>query len=391
MNNLSYHKAIALLHKVSTDNGFLASAENTSNYQRVWARDGVICGLAALASADEKLIATFKSTLETLANNQHKIGTIPSNVLLSNENNEVSYGGLAGRVDAVTWFIIGICQYAKHQNQPEFVQKYQTHIEKALQLLNAWEFNNKDLVYVPLSGNWADEYITDGYVLYDQLLRIWALKSYNHFAKSEIISQKIQDITNQVETNFLPNSKEEKYHERAYNEVNFQDYLPCSFSPSGYKTQFDAFANALVVLLDVGNEETQTKILNHTSKVAGETKLGLVPAFWPPVFPEDEHWNLLKNNCKYEFRNFPYEFHNGGSWSMVNGFVGLAFLSKNLTIEATTLLEKINAANAVADYSFYENFNTNTQEPNGVAYCAWSAAASVLLEQSLHHNFKLLF
>lgn len=391
MNNLSYHKAIALLHKVSTDNGFLASAENTSNYQRVWARDGVICGLAALASADEKLIATFKSTLETLANNQHKIGTIPSNVLLSNENNEVSYGGLAGRIDAVTWFIIGICQYAKLQNQPEFVQKYQTHIEKALQLLNAWEFNNKDLVYVPLSGNWADEYITDGYVLYDQLLRIWALKSYNHFAKSEIISQKIQDITNQVETNFLPNSKEEKYHERAYNEVNFQDYLPCSFSPSGYKTQFDAFANALVVLLDVGNEETQTKILNHTSKVAGETKLGLVPAFWPPVFPEDEHWNLLKNNCKYEFRNFPYEFHNGGSWSMVNGFVGLAFLSKNLTIEATTLLEKINAANAVADYSFYENFNTNTQAPNGVAFCAWSAAACVLLEQSLHHNFKLLF
>ena len=391
MNNLSYHKAIALLHKVSTDNGFLASAENTSNYQRVWARDGVICGLAALASADEKLIATFKSTLETLANNQHEIGTIPSNVLLSNENNEVSYGGLAGRVDAVTWFIIGICQYAKHQNQPEFVQKYQTHIEKALQLLNAWEFNNKDLVYVPLSGNWADEYITDGYVLYDQLLRIWALKSYNHFAKSASISQKIEEITNQVETNFLPNSEGEKYHERAYKEVDFQDYLPCSFSPSGYKTQFDAFANALVVLLDVGNEETQTKILNHTSKVAGETKLGLVPAFWPPVFPEDEHWNLLKNNCKYEFRNFPYEFHNGGSWSMVNGFVGLAFLSKNLTIEATTLLEKINAANAVADYSFYENFNTNTQAPNGVAFCAWSAAACVLLEQSLHHNFKLLF
>ena len=391
MSNVSYHKAIALLHQVSTKNGFLASAENTSNYQRVWARDGVICGLAALASADEKLIATFKSTLETLANNQHEIGTIPSNVLLTEEENEVSYGGLAGRVDAVTWFIIGICQYAYHQKKPEFVQKYQNHIEKALQLLNAWEFNNKHLLYVPLSGNWADEYITDGYVLYDQLLRIWALKSYNYFAKSEMISQKIQDVFQQVEANFLPNSESEKYHERAYNEVNFQDYLPCSFSPSGYKTQFDAFANALVVLLDVGNEETQTKILNHTSKVAGETKLGLVPAFWPPVFPEDEHWNLLKNNCKYEFRNFPYEFHNGGSWSMVNGFVGLAFLSKNLTIEATTLLEKINAANAVADYSFYENFNTNTQAPNGVAFCAWSAAACVLLEQSLHHNFKLLF
>ena len=63
MSNVTFHKALALLHQVSTKNGFLASAENTSNYQRVWARDGVICGLAALASADEKLIATFKNTL----------------------------------------------------------------------------------------------------------------------------------------------------------------------------------------------------------------------------------------------------------------------------------------------------------------------------------------
>lgn len=398
MFDVSYSKALALLHKVSTENGFLASAENTSNYQRVWARDGVICGLAALASADEKLIATFQLTLETLAEKQHEIGTIPSNVLIADDAKEVSFGGLAGRVDAVTWFVIGICQYAYHQNKPEFVQKYQTHIEKALQLLNAWEFNNKHLLYVPLSGNWADEYLTDGYVLYDQLLRIWALKSYNHFVSKSEIAEKIDKITEQIEINFTPHSKvlmEEMglklYHERAYDAVNFQDYLPCSFSPSGYKTQFDAFANALVVLLGIGNPTTKTKILNHASKLAAETKLGLVPAFWPPVFPEDEHWNLLKNNCKYEFRNYPYEFHNGGSWSMVNGFVGLAFLSNHQTSEAALLLEKINAANAVADFSFYENFNTNTQAPNGVAFCAWSAAASVLLTQSLHQNFKLLF
>lgn len=391
MSNVSYHKAIALLHQVSTKNGFLASAENTSNYQRVWARDGVICGLAALASADEKLIATFKNTLETLADNQHEIGTIPSNVLISEDKTEVSYGGLAGRVDAVTWFIIGMCQYASHQNEPEFVVKYKTHIEKALALLNAWEYNNKHLLYVPLSGNWADEYITDGYVLYDQLLRIWALKSYNLFVKSAVLAKKIEDITHQIESNFLPNSKQEKYHEKAYQDLVFNKYLPCSFSPSGYKTQFDAFANALVVLLKIGTKETQNQILEFTSNLASETKLGLVPAFWPPVFQEDEHWNLLKNNCKYEFRNFPYEFHNGGSWSMVNGFVGLAMLSQNQTENAAHLIEKINQANAVDNFSFYENFNTDTKAPNGVAFCAWSAAATVLIHQSLHNNFKLVF
>lgn len=390
MNNSAYQKAIALLHEVSTENGFLASAENTSNYKRVWARDGVICGLAALASGDEKLIATFKNTLETLAQHQHNIGTIPSNVFFSEDKIEVSYGGLAGRVDAVTWFVIGVCQYVYYTNDIAFLDKNKVAIEKCLSLLDAWEFNNKHLLYVPLSGNWADEYITDGYVLYDQLLRIWALRSYNHFAKETQLSEKIVNIKNQVEVNFQPNTIGEKFHERAYNELEFKGYMPSSFSPSGYKTNFDAFANSLAVILNIGTDAMQNSILHHATTLASETKLGLVPAFWPPIFERDEHWNLLKNNCKYEFRNFPYEFHNGGSWSMVNGFLGLALLSKSETKNATTILNKIQDANALGNYSFYENFNTNTEAPNGVSFCAWSAAAEVLLQQSLNTNFKLL-
>ncbi len=390
MNNSAYQKAIALLHEVSTENGFLASAENTSNYKRVWARDGVICGLAALASGDEKLIATFKSTLETLAQHQHKTGTIPSNVFFSEDKIEVSYGGLAGRVDAVTWFVIGVCQYVYYTKDVAFLEKNKVAIEKCFALLDAWEFNNKHLLYVPLSGNWADEYITDGYVLYDQLLRIWALRSYNHFANETQLSEKIDSIKNQVEVNFQPNVIGEKFHERAYNELDFKGYMPCSFSPSGYKTNFDAFANSLAVILNIGTDAMQNNILHHATKLASETKLGLVPAFWPPIFESDEHWNLLKNNCKYEFRNFPYEFHNGGSWSMVNGFLGLALLSKSEREKATTILNKIQEANALGNYSFYENFNTNTEAPNGVSFCAWSAAAEVMLQQSLNTNFNLL-
>lgn len=390
MNNTSYHKAIELLHKVSTPNGFLASAENTSNYKRVWARDGVICGLAALASGDEKLITTFKNTLETLAKNQHEIGTIPSNVFLADDKKDISYGGLAGRVDAVSWFILGVCQYAIYKVDSSFVTKYNAEIEKCFDLLDAWEFNNKHLLYVPLSGNWADEYITDGYVLYDQLLRIWALRSYNYFVKSDAITEKIENIIAQIEINFTPNTVGEKYHERAYNELQFQDYMPSSFSPSGYKTQFDAFANSLVLLLNIGSKEFQDKILKYSVALAAETQLGLLPAFWKPIFENDEHWNLLKNNCKYEFRNYPYEFHNGGSWPMVNGFFGLALIAKSQIQKSATILKNINAANAIEAFSFYENFNTKTQEPNGVAFCAWSAAATVLMHQSLHTNFKML-
>jgi GH15 family glucan-1,4-alpha-glucosidase len=390
LNNLAYIKAIELLHQVSTPNGFLASVENTSNYKRIWARDGVVCGLAALASNDENLIKSFASTLNTLAKYQHKIGTIPSNVLISDDNIEISYGGLAGRIDAVTWYIIGVCQFAFCMNDFDFFKKHQVNIDKCFTLLESWEFNNKHLIYVPLSGNWADEYITDGYVLYDQLLRIWALKSYNFFAMKNDVEQKIKSITEQIEINFTPNSIEQKYHERAYKEIVFQDFAPCSFSPSGYKLQFDAFANSLMVLLNVGSVSFQNKIIDSSLTIASQTELGLLPAFWPPIFEVDEHWNLLKNNCKYEFRNFPYEFHNGGSWTMVNGFFAMALLSKEKIESANLILQQINQANAKFDYSFYENFNTKTQKPNGVSFCAWSAAASILVHQSIHSNFKLI-
>ncbi|WP_321539952.1 glucosidase family protein [Flavobacterium piscinae] len=321
MSSLVYHKAIELLHRVSSPQGFEASANDVSNYKRVWARDGVICGLAALASNDEELIATFQKTLQTLADHQHEIGTIPSNVNFTEKGVEVSYGGLAGRVDAVSWFIIGVCQLAHYKDDSEIVKFYSKRIEKAIHLLECWEFNNNHLMYVPISGNWADEYITDGYVLYDQLLRIWALKSYNHFIQSEKIAFKIWAITEKIVHNFLPNSKVEKVHPKAYHEAEIKEFMPCSFSPSGYKMYFDAFAHSLAFLLSIGDTDFQKTVINYTKKIKGNLPLKLVPAFWPPIHPTDWVWNILKSNCKYEFRNQPYEFHNGGSWPMVNGFL----------------------------------------------------------------------
>ena len=390
MNNLSYLKAIDLLQECSSSEGFLASKENTSNYKRVWARDGVICGLAALASGNTELINTFENTLNTLALNQHKNGTIPSNVLVNYNGSEVSYGGLAGRVDAVTWFIIGICQYAYYKKDDSILIKYEAEIQKCFALLESWEFNNQHLMYVPLSGNWADEYITDGYVLYDQLLRIWALKSYNYFQKNLEIDIKINNIISQIEINFTPNNQKPKYHERAYNELNFSGYMPCSFSPAGYKIQFDAFANSLALILNIGTNDFQNEILSSFEKIVCQTKLQLIPAFWPPIKPSDLDWNLLKNNCKYEFRNYPNEFHNGGSWPMVNGFYGLALIQKNKIDKSNQILNAINKANEINSYSFSENFNTETSNPNGVSFCAWSAAAAVFLHQSINTNFKFL-
>ncbi|WP_124978834.1 glucosidase family protein [Nonlabens xiamenensis] len=389
MKRQAYDKAIDLLRRASTGKGFLASADDVSNYKRIWARDGVICGLAALASGDQQLIQTFRQTIATLAEHQHRLGTIPSNV--QPETGEVSYGGLAGRVDALTWFVIGVCQLAKYLDEPEIVQQYEVHISKCLHLLETWEFNNRDLVYVPLSGNWADEYITDGYVLYDQLLRLWALRCYHHFKPSEMLKKKIQAVEIAIQHNFLPHTAGEKVHQQAYDKLHFDAYIPASFSPAGYKNKFDALATSLAFLLDIGDPELRSAMQLYGKKLSQGLDLKILPAFWPPVFEEDPEWHLLRDNCKFEFRNFPYEFHNGGSWTMVNGFYGLALLSQNDQDEASQILEHVNLANAKDDYAFYECFNSATGDPNGVSNCAWSASSTVMLTRAIDHNFKLFF
>jgi hypothetical protein len=390
--NTIYQKAVELLHHAANPHGFLASVQPITNYNRVWARDGVICGLAALTTKDPQLIDTFRQTLETLANYQHETGTIPSNVAFGPDGvAQVSYGGLAGRVDAVTWFIIGVTQFTFVTGDRAFYQKMSPNVSSALTLLQNWEFNNRHLVYVPLSGNWADEYITDGYVLYDQLLRLWALRGIQFCAPTENNANKIKAIEAQILLNFTFNAAEEHYHERAYQEVTWFPYMPCSFSPAGYKNRFDAFANALALLLNLGSQEFQAAQLNYLIALAGEQPLGLVPAFWPPVFPDEGDWNLLKNNCKYEFRNYPYEFHNGGSWPMVNGFCGIALVMHGRIVEAKQLCEKLDDANAIKDFAFYENFNTQTMTPNGIPQCTWSAAGTILLQSYLHSEKTLLF
>ena len=62
-----YTRALALLHECSSEDGFLASPSQRDNYRRVWARDGVILGLAALMSDDQELVGSLRRTLLTLA------------------------------------------------------------------------------------------------------------------------------------------------------------------------------------------------------------------------------------------------------------------------------------------------------------------------------------
>jgi glycogen debranching enzyme len=204
-----YANAIELLSECRTSNGFLASRQDRDNYKRIWSRDGAIITLAALMSGEKKLIDCGVKTLLILADHQGPHGEIPSNI--DPQTKRVSYGGTTGRVDSNLWFIIAAAEYWQRTNDWDFLRQIHKALEKACFLLGAWEYNNRDLLYVPLAGDWADEYVHNGYVLYDQLLYLQALRSLcaihavRHGSEDHNLLQKVSRLKHLIQANYWLN------------------------------------------------------------------------------------------------------------------------------------------------------------------------------------------
>lgn len=375
--------AIELLREASTDKGFVASPAHHDNYRRVWTRDGVVCGLAALMSGDNALTTTFRRTLCTVLDHQHSSGFVPSSV---GEDGTVSFGGTVGRADNPSWAVIGMCQYLLFTNDEAFREKYRTHIEKCFHVLDIWEYNGKHLVYVPQSGDWADEYMYHGYLLFDQLLRLWALRLASRVFQREDWRLKADTITTVIQNDFWnhKNLSIEPYAPNLRHQLTWAptEYWFMGFNPSRIYDQFDLQANAMALFLDLGKTSQTETTSRFIFRLMSEFD-SIVPSFYPCIMTTDPDMMDLSNNYAYRFRNHPYEFHNGGLWPVWNGLLACALVKAGHQPQAEELLEKINTANAQSEWEFNECLHGLNKKTIGTKRCTWSAAGAVIAERSL--------
>lgn len=402
----SYEHAITLLKKCSTRDGFLASPIEKDNYQRVWGRDGVIMGLAALLDGDHDLVETFRRTLVTLSEHQGPHGEIPSNV--DTRADRISYGGTTGRVDADLWFVIGCGRYWRYTNDDSFIDRILPAVERVRFLLGAWEFNTRGLLYIPQTGDWADEYIHHGYVLYDQLLylqglrEICAMHRAVHGSHDHRLRQKYSRLLHLIRANYWFSDgdrvPEDVYHEILYTKGkkavagrNYHHWMSF-FSPQGYGYRFDTLANVLVSLLDVADDDQRAQVDAYIEDMTPE-RLPLLPAFHPVIKPVDEDWSELRTSFSYTFKNQPYEFHNGGLWPMVTAFYVADLAARGKIDPARRYLEGIDRANALEmagkPWGFPEYVHGTRFTPGGTRCQGWSAAATVIGHQALNGNHLL--
>ena len=397
---VGYPEAVALLRACSTEQGFVAAPTQSRNYRRICGRDGAIISLAALLTGDDDLRSTARKTIETLARYQGPHGEIPSN--FDPVAGRISYGGTTGRVDSNLWFLIACGEYWRATGDDPFLEQLVPAIEKIRFLLGAWEFNNRGLIYVPLTGDWADEYLHNGYVLYDQLLYLQANRTlasiHNalHGSTDHALAQKISRLRHLIRANYWFDETEvpdDVYHEVLYRKGLQaashcrERYWMASFSPSGYSYRFDAFANVLASLFDVADDAQRNNVDAYIFTEAMNDELDLLPAFHPVIRPVDEDWEHLQVMFSYTFKNRPYEYHNGGLWPMVTGFYACDLARRGRKKEAQRLVEAINQANAMPmdgePWGFAEYIHGKELTPQGTKRQGWSAAAAVMAQRTL--------
>ena len=361
-------KSLNLLKKATIAHGIKASCTDVSNYGAVFTRDAVMSGIAGYLYNDEDVLNGLRSTVENLFNIRGAEGQIASNYhIKNNEINKVSFGTLSPKYDSATWYLIAIA--ILNREGELYAKKYVTD---TISLLNALEYNGKDLIYVPQGGNWADEYNYEGYILYDQILRSWALKMLGEQ----------YNISEWVEKSKAINSKISSAY---YNQE--KGYYNCTFTPAKLNTTFDFAAHSLLGFLDISDNNLE---FDNSLSWINKTFLskGTMPtAFHPIVHMGDPTWKEISNFHLFEFRNKPYHFHNGGIWFIWIGWYALT-LDRHKRYEELEKLAQItfNALNSIDNFEFDEYLASDYQKPHGTKELCYTATGILFLCKALKNK-----
>ncbi len=389
-------QARTILHECITPHGFVAAPRHRYNYREIWTRDGVVIGLAALQTSAQVLHDALRDTLDTLARHVGPNGEIPSRV--DPESGQVSLGHSVGRVDSDLWFIIGCHEYWSATGDDDFLKRMAPVCDRVRTLLHIWEFNDRGLVYIPQTGDWADEFIHAGYVLHDQVLYYYAQRALQRMYaavgddRAEDLARRSTRLADLIRANYWldpdQDPPEAVYDRNVYETARKRlggrqvGHWLSSFAPYGYTYHFDALANVLVSLVGLADAQRTAAVDAYIAREIAETCAGLLPAFWPVVTPDEPDWDELLAEYAYTFRNQPYHYQNGGLWPMVTGFYVADLARRGERDRAQRYLAGIHRANwrsnSDAPWGFSEYLTGDTAEPGGVQHLGWSAAGTLI-------------
>ena len=364
-----------LLRKACTPWGIKASLVELDNYNAIFTRDAVMAGIAGILLEDEVIIKGLKNTLEQLKIRQGEQGQIASNfTIIDGQPDKVSFGTLSPKIDACTWYLMGVALLLR-ENKIE-KKNFRESIEQTINLLDALEFNGKHLIYIPKGGNWADEYVYEGYILYDQVLRAWGLSLLATVFEVPDWAEKANAIMACISSSYQNENK---------------PYLDASFYPGGRFEKFDLAAHALAGIL-FDDKQLDLEPVFDWITVHFMDKKQFPPAFYPVIKPGDSDWESLRNFHLFGFKNSPYHYHNGGIWWIWLGWLSIALSVRKQEAALLKLTElAISYLRSLEDFDFKEYISADERMPSGTPKLCYTAAGMVFLSLAKNKaDFSLL-
>ena len=382
MNHKFRKEAWSVLTNSAKNFGFVATAQDTDNYARLWSRDSAIASLAALSHGKEALYPAVKSSILSLLEAVGEGGVFPSNVSFKSDGDRSgqSYGGPVGRTDSPFWWAVTALSYMEVAQDFGIKDDVADAIEVIERRAQAWEFNNKHLMYSPASSNWADEYPVEGYILLNNVLRYWMLTKASHILSSEKFAKKAEQVLGAIKYHFFgePAGAQSLFTpaqlEKVDNLVSGERIL-MSFTPGATLNHIDTLGWSISMLLGITSQSTTKKMVDRLRKEVGGM---LAPAHWPIIDEDHPLWGAIASNYAYNFKNHPGHFHNGGVWGLTQGFTAAAMNTLFGEDHAYMASYEGMLESSMEHHPFAEYYSYPELKPGGVKNLCFSAGSYLI-------------
>jgi len=329
-------------------------------YPEPYTRDLMISALGMLVSGDDRLVASVRRVLETLAKNQTRLGHIPSLVHDPEDR---------GASDTTPLFLLGVALYRRAAGESRFLRDA---VRKALLWMDYQSPADRVLVAHLPTSDWRDEQWVLGYGLFVNTV----VYSYLRFHGEEEKAKTVRQLAGR----FAITAEAQPRHVHEGLDLRHKPY----YARWSYKVhrseRFDLLGNSLAILSGLARPsraEAMIAWIEHECealRASGQLALDLPPSLFPYIRPEDPDWRP-----RYKTYNPPGEYHNGGVWPSICGFYVAALVAAGKPRLARQKLAALAdlvrpAREARVAFGFNEWLRAQDGSPQGQDWQTWSAA-----------------
>lgn len=329
-------------------------------YPEPYTRDLMFSILGIAVTGNQRLIASIRKVLQTLAENQTARGHITSLVHDPDDR---------GASDTTPLFLLGVGIFRKLSGEHDFLEEAAV---KALIWMEYQSPSDRYMVAQQPTSDWRDEQWVIGYGLYVNTLVYSYLRILGRHERAAMISKEMKRFT--ITANVIHRHVHEGLAMKKKPYYAFWSYkVYCS-------ERFDLLGNSLAILSGIAPPSRAAEIVDWVEEECaemikkGELAVGLPPNFFPFVLRGDPDWH-----SRYENFNLPGDYHNGGVWPFICGFYVAALvaakrykLAEEKLIALTALMRLSTDQNL--EFGFNEWIKAQNGKVMGQDWQTWSAA-----------------